>query len=193
MRDNSSLTLVKDSHIWLKHSKMLYSGIYCLFLFIRTISFQKQAPTKVFPIVVTLAFARLSRHFESSCWHASATAPYNRSAIYTSYIYGANAVAPMNFLTSLSDRKKSNTTVCFLSRRKHWRLIVDFFSQSLVTSHPTEGITHAGLSKLVPWNLRWKSTAKGSCCGYLPPALTDFLYAEWICRIPAHFWTCIYR
>ena len=90
MRDNSSLTLVKDSHIWLKHSKMLYSGIYCLFLFIRTISFQKQAPTKVFPIVVTWAFARLSRHFESSCWHASATAPYNRSAIYTSYIYAWN-------------------------------------------------------------------------------------------------------
>ena len=90
----------------------------------------------------------------------------------------ANAVAPINFLTSLSDRKKSSTTVCFLSRRKHWRFNLDFFSQSLVTSHPTEGITHARLSKLVPWNLRWKSTAKGSCCGYLPPALTDFLYAK---------------
>ena len=38
-----------------------------------------------------------------------------------------------------------------LSRRKHWWSIVDFFSQSLLTSHPTEGITHAGLSKRVPW------------------------------------------
>ena len=64
MRDNSSLTLVKDSHIWLKHSKMLCSGIYCLFLFIRTISFQKQAPTKVFPIVVTWA-AILNPHVDT--------------------------------------------------------------------------------------------------------------------------------
>ena len=111
MRDNSSLTLVKDSHIWLKHSKMLYSGIYCLFLFIRTISFQKQAPTKVFPIVVTLAFARLSRHFESSCWHASATAPYNRSAIYTSYIYGhpmfATSLAAKNCVASCRESRSS--------------------------------------------------------------------------------------
>ena len=39
--------------------------MYCLFLFIQSISFPKQAPYKGFSIVVTWAFALLSRHFES--------------------------------------------------------------------------------------------------------------------------------
>ena len=90
VRDNSFLTLVKGGHLCLKLSKMLYFGMYCLFLFIRSISWrsQKQAPTKIFSIVVTWAIALLSHHFESP-WHASATTPYNRAAIYI-YVQNQN-------------------------------------------------------------------------------------------------------
>ena len=62
VRDNSSLTLVKYGHLWLKLSKILHSGMCCPFLFTQSFSFPKQASTKVFPIAVTWAFARLSRH-----------------------------------------------------------------------------------------------------------------------------------
>ena len=48
VRDNSSLTLVKGAHLWLKLSKMLYSGMYCLFLFIQSIIFPKQRPQRFF-------------------------------------------------------------------------------------------------------------------------------------------------
>ena len=57
VRDNSSSTLVKGGHLWLKLSTMLYSGMYCLFL--QSISFPKQAPTKVFSHCGHLSFCPL--------------------------------------------------------------------------------------------------------------------------------------
>ena len=62
VRDISSLTLIKGCHLRLKLSKILYSGMYCLFLLIRNVIFQQQVNTMAFFIVV---FALLSRHFES--------------------------------------------------------------------------------------------------------------------------------
>ena len=62
VRDISSLTLITGCHLRLKLSKILYSGMYCLFLLIRNVIFQQQVNTMAFFIVV---FALLSRHFES--------------------------------------------------------------------------------------------------------------------------------
>ena len=41
VRNISLLTLVKGCHLGLKRSEVIYSGMYCLFLLIGSISFQK--------------------------------------------------------------------------------------------------------------------------------------------------------
>ena len=80
--DISPLTLVKGCHLRLKLSEVPYSGMYCLFLLIGNISFQKLAPRMAFTIAVAWPFARLSRHLEFLIFDTSGERVRNLYLLY---------------------------------------------------------------------------------------------------------------
>ena len=81
-RGHFAFNVVKGCHLRLKLSKVLYSGMYCLFLLIGNISFQKLAPRIVFSIAVAWPFARLNRHLEFLIFVTSAERVSNLYLLY---------------------------------------------------------------------------------------------------------------
>ena len=112
VRENSSLTLVKGGHVWLKLSKMLYSRMYCLFLFIRSISFQKQAPTKVFRIVVTWAFTIELWDIECALCHVTGVQFDKKNCPYKSAIL--DFLQKNQLLLGRGPKQAASFRFCFL-------------------------------------------------------------------------------